>query len=714
MKSNQANLVGLISPLQQAEMKSILAGTWPPLKPLPVFKLEADEYRATIDFDKVRGEWVCRQTSFPSNAVQEFRGALREITMALRHGESEVFIEGAEQQERELDKDALRRLHTLLEWQENYENGALYFELRNYLSESQQVELDDSLRLSLTARQLQFNSKNVAFVFEALSTAGGRLATLIEIARQKKAGQGTGAHAQPQASAPGRGITYDKPPLQIISGNSGPILRNSLVRAEQAAVPCTGDDNFPVDSIRRVFAAQEQTPSASRTTSPSSEIAPSRILVVNSPVRIDGLQETASQPAPVSGFPSQVQTGEVKSSADRSSGSSPHFRILEISGFQIAAFAFVILSAVVGLAGGFTALRGRLGKHFGNTKDTTMAVGAPSPANPDHHVETSPPTSTPPAVNNARAADSREPEKVELQGERSATRSRNTEQLHSAVGAKSVVSSLPAASPSVVDSDPSAEAGKLNGRTPFEEISKESDRDPEPGVLSRDSIPSPATASKPPANPESSPEPNLPSELTARNAPPPAGGILSLLTSPGSSTIGTTRNTVPRKATPPAGAAPHSSRPSAILVTTPAHGSKPFRVIFPEKAIAASSSFAVSSQLSVLVSPQPGPARKPARLQGGELVSFAWPRYPRPRDRYASAETIKVRAIIGSLGQVLEVKLVSGSVSLLPATIRAIRQWHYAPTRLNAKPVQAQQDITIEFRPPQYSSEVSTQHPPRN
>ena len=83
-------------------MKSILAGTWPPLKPLPVFKYETVEYRATIDFDKRRGEWVCRKTSLPSNHVQELRGGLREITMALPHGEAETFTEDTEQQEQEL------------------------------------------------------------------------------------------------------------------------------------------------------------------------------------------------------------------------------------------------------------------------------------------------------------------------------------------------------------------------------------------------------------------------------------------------------------------------------------------------------------------------------------------------------------------------------------------------------------------------------------
>jgi hypothetical protein len=63
---------------------------------------------------------------------------------------------------------------------------------------------------------------------------------------------------------------------------------------------------------------------------------------------------------------------------------------------------------------------------------------------------------------------------------------------------------------------------------------------------------------------------------------------------------------------------------------------------------------------------------------------------------------------------VLDVKHVSGSISLLPAAMSAIRQWRYNPTFLNGTPVQAQQDVTIEFRPPQHLPRVPTRHPSHN
>jgi len=75
-----------------------------------------------------------------------------------------------------------------------------------------------------------------------------------------------------------------------------------------------------------------------------------------------------------------------------------------------------------------------------------------------------------------------------------------------------------------------------------------------------------------------------------------------------------------------------------------------------------------------------------------------WPRYPKPGERHGSAETVKVRTTIGEFGQVLDVRRVSGSTALLPAAMSAIRQWRYKPTLLNRRPVQAQQDVTIEFR----------------
>ncbi len=628
------NIAGLTSQVQQAEMTLILAGRWPALKPLPVFKYETDEYRASIDFDKTRGEWVCRKISFPSNKVQELRGGLTEMTMALPHGRAGVLAECAatEQQEQELEKDANRRLQAILEWRENYESGALYSELQGYLSESQRDEIDESIRLSLTARQLQFNPKNVAFVFDALSKAGGRLATLIEIAQRNKMQQEGDAQSQGDAGdsvAPsGAEISTGALPQSLEASFSSERAENFAPEAIKTFIPALGEgftpapveslipatvENFPTEPIGSVFPEQDQRSSPeliAHTASEVSEIVMREILDASPRSLVEDFQEKAHRHTAVTRFRPQVRTYKVEPSTGHIKNSPFHFYVLKISRFQVAALLF--LSAVISLTVGLAVGRGPLGKRLPDTQKSILAVDATSPAPLNRPGETTSRTSTTPAANTF-----------------------NT----------------PAVNP-------------------------------------------PATAT-----------------AGSRSESPSAQSLKAV-----GSISGAPRNSAPRRVTPATTAAPHPSPSSAILVTGPGNGSKPFRLILPEKPIAASSSFAMTSQLSVLVSPEPGPApaHKPARLEAGQLVSFVWPRYPRPGDRHGSSETVKVRTTIGELGQVLDVKHVSGSISLLPAAMSAIRLWRYKPTLLNHRPVQAQQDVTIEFRPPQYLARVSTRHPSHN
>jgi len=700
-------------------MKSILAGTWPPLKPLPVFKYETAEYRATIDFDRKRGEWVCRKISLPSNEVQELRGGLREITMALPHGEAETFTEGAEQLEQELERDTNRRLQAIHEWRENYQNGALYFELRDYLSESQRPEMDDSLRLSLAARQLQSNPKNLAHVFDDLSVAGGRFATLIEFAKRNKAKQGNGHQAPgegavPEAEptidydkqslafsscavgpildngfvrdqeaaepctdaddfpavsiakqeivpqAPGEGVVPEAEPImdrdtqspEISSWAFGPILDSELVRDQEAAEPCTDADELPAVSIKNVFPVQDEVslaePVTPDTGSQQFEIETPEVVDADAPSLVEHPNQEERHSAAMTSLAGRIPAHQ--SSADRMEGAYLRFPGLEISAFQVAVIALLFLSAVIAFTVGLKVGRGPLGRRQEAPK-SVLSADAKRPATlPDQANESTPQTS---------AIQIPTPETL---------------------------------TPPVASSNAAAGTYSLENTMPSEEKPKENTRGPEylPQVRFPDSDSSPTAESKPPARPEVNSE--------------HSGAIGPIAPkSPG-----------PRRLTPTIAAAPHLPGSSPILVTLRSTGSQPFRVSFPQKAIAATSSLAMTSQLSVLVSSEPGPgvAHQPARLEAGKLVSYVWPRYPRPR--YGLAETIRVRATIGQLGQVQEVKFLSGSASLLPATMRAIRQWRYQPTLLDKRPVQAQQDVTIEFRPPQYSAHLSTRRPSRN
>ena len=757
------NLAGLASPVQQAEMKLLLAGKWPPLKPLPVFKYETGEYRASIDFDKTRGEWACRKISLPSNQVQEMRGGLTEITMALPHGQAEVFAECAatEHLEQELEKDTSRRLQAMLEWKENHENGALYAGLQDYLSESHQAEIEDGIRLTLTARQLQFNPKNVAYVFDALSKAGGKLATLIEIAQRNKTKQVADVPARAEAAAPGaegdvpveaiqltrdrrlqmRATPASRAYVQLDDTNGGTVLNISETgMAVVAADPVVLDDylphirfqipgssqsievsaqivwleeskksagirfidlsaeardhisnwialekqgaesegitpapvesllpaileGLPGEPIESVFPEQDQPPSPEPVAHPSSascRIVAPKILDAGPPSFVEELPEKVHHHAAIAGFGPQVRTCKVAPSKERLKNSSSRLYVLEISGFQVTAVAF--LFAVVSVAVGFTVARGPLGKRLRDAQESILAVDATSPALLSRPGDTTSRTSTPQAENTLVAPVVSPP-------------------AQATAGSRSESPSAP--SLNVQREDSTTRVGPIG--------------------------PSSATTPRPLTeldNPQGGPERKGSTGLVARDVPSLAN----------SQSAHSSKDVGPRRVTPGRRAAPRVSAASTILVTGPGDGSRPFRLTLPEKPIAASSSFAMTSQLSVLIAPEHGPAvtHKPVRLQAGELVSFVWPRYPKPGDHHGASETVKVRTTIGELGQVLDVKLVSGSTSLLPAATSAIRQWHYKPTLLNKRPVQAQQDVTIEFRPPQYLSRLSTQHSSHN
>jgi len=637
MRLSKPNIAGLTSPLQRAEMKSILAGTWPPLKPLPVFKYETFEYRASIDFDRRRGEWVCRKTSLASNKVQELRGGLREITMALPHCDADTLTDDEEQEERqeqESEKDTNRRLRAIQEWRENYQNGALYFELRDHLSESQRTELDDSLRLSLTARQLQFSSKNTANVFDDLCKAGGRFAALIEFAKRNKPGT---ALVQEEGAAP---------------------------EAEPAIEPCPDPDDLMAVSTKDVFPEQGQVGSAEwmgHTAPQQFEIETSEIVDADSSSAVEHPHQEEYPPPSFSDFVAQVRKG--LSCADRIAGSSSRPLAVEMSVFQVAVFIFLSLFAVMAFTVGLTVGRGRLARQLPEALKSMFALDAKLPIPPNQADQSNTRTPTPP----------------------------------------------------VASSDDSAATKALDSGTPHEERPKESTSDSESFAEARSTgsnSPS-ATEPKPSAEPEANSERGATTRPNERNLSPPANSKAVRSPEAVGPISAARRRPAPYRLTPALGAAPHATKPLVILV---GRGNQPFRVRFPEKAIAATSSFAMTSQLSVLVSPKPGPsvAYKPARLETGELVSFVWPRYPRPRDRHGLAETIRVRATIGQLGQVLEVTFLSGSLSLFPATMRAVRQWRYGPTLLDKRPVQAQQEVTIEFRPPQYSVQVSTRNSSHN
>ena len=735
------NIAGLTSPARQAELRILLAGRWPPLKPLPVFKYESEEYRASIDFDKMRGEWVCHKTSLPSNKVQEFRGGLTEVTMALPHGQAEVFAECAapEQQEQELEKDASRRLQAILEWKENYENGALYSGLRDYLSESQQSEIDDSIRLTLTARQLQFSAKNIAYVFDALSKAGGKLAALIEIAQRNKSGQGAAVPANAEAAAPDterhmpveairprldrrlqtRTTLTPRACVELDGINGGAVLNISETgMAVAAAEPLIIADYFPrigfqvpgsgqsiEISAHIVWIAESKKSAGLRFVDLTAEARHQISNWISSETPAPEFEDLTPAPA-VSLIPATFKSFSEESVESVFPEEAQPFSS-ELIGHTASQASKIVTPAIT------------------DTDPPSLVEELQEKVYRHNHV--------------AAFAPQARKGKAETLADRIGNSPSRLYVLEiSGFHVAAVVFFLAVISLTVGLTvgrgplgrhlqDPQKSTLALDAQSPALPIhqgekTSHSSTTPAANTFLTPTINAPAPATpglrseSPSANPEATPEPSGSTALIVRDAPPHANSQLAHAPSAANSKSGAPANPATRTAPPATRTAPRLSSPPAVLVRGPGDGSKPFRLTLPEEPIAASSSFAMTSQLSVLVAPEPGSAvtHEPSRLQPGGVVSFVWPRYPKPGARHASSETVKVRTTIGKLGQVLDIKLVNGSTSLLPAAMSAIRQWRYRPTLLNKKPVQAQQDVTIEFLPPQYLSHVATQRPSHN
>lgn len=102
---------------------------------------------------------------------------------------------------------------------------------------------------------------------------------------------------------------------------------------------------------------------------------------------------------------------------------------------------------------------------------------------------------------------------------------------------------------------------------------------------------------------------------------------------------------------------------------------------------------------SSISDPQPPPAPS-AQPRLGALIYHVAPSYP-SNARAARVEGyVTLRATIGANGKVIHVQALAGPPALIPAAIHAVSRWRYEPALLDGRPVETQEDVTIEFRLP--------------
>jgi TonB family protein len=96
-----------------------------------------------------------------------------------------------------------------------------------------------------------------------------------------------------------------------------------------------------------------------------------------------------------------------------------------------------------------------------------------------------------------------------------------------------------------------------------------------------------------------------------------------------------------------------------------------------------------------LAVPAPAPT---SIVKQGQLIHRVDPTYPEIASEQHSEGTVRLNVTVGPDGIVRGVALLGGPRLLVDAAEKAVRQWRYAPTLLNGKPVEFQREVDLTFR----------------
>ena len=87
-------------------------------------------------------------------------------------------------------------------------------------------------------------------------------------------------------------------------------------------------------------------------------------------------------------------------------------------------------------------------------------------------------------------------------------------------------------------------------------------------------------------------------------------------------------------------------------------------------------------------------------ISGGNLVRKVQPLYPPQALLLRLAGSVVLQATIAENGTVRDLKVMSGRPVLARAAVEAVSHWRYRPFMLNGKPIQKQEEISINFTLP--------------
>jgi protein TonB len=93
-----------------------------------------------------------------------------------------------------------------------------------------------------------------------------------------------------------------------------------------------------------------------------------------------------------------------------------------------------------------------------------------------------------------------------------------------------------------------------------------------------------------------------------------------------------------------------------------------------------------------------GPVRVGSRVRPPKVIVQVRPDYPvLAREAHIQGQ-VRIDAVLGEHGNVIEMKVVSGPPLLYQAAVDALKKWKYEPTYLNDQPVAVQMIVTINFQ----------------
>jgi TonB family protein len=148
---------------------------------------------------------------------------------------------------------------------------------------------------------------------------------------------------------------------------------------------------------------------------------------------------------------------------------------------------------------------------------------------------------------------------------------------------------------------------------------------------------------------------------------------------------------------------PSPARPSPAPSRPPIEPDRSRVVVnLPEEAVGASSSVAIISRRSITLPAGSGASadRNGKNVVVGKALVRPVPAYPYEAQQQRVEGTVKVRAVVGTDGTVRSVDPISGPEPLMDAARTAVREWRFAPTKLDGRPVDVQDDVTLFFRLP--------------